>query len=95
MAPPTRRQPRLSIWCQPKLLDLTPQAGFEPATLRLTEATPKIDHVRRMMMKMMKISNLRVASDPASIAIAHFVNDGKIASFSEGYVTINVTPQPL
>ena len=74
---------------------MAPQAGFEPATLRLTEATPKIDHVRRMMMKMMKISNLRVASDPASIAIAHFVNDGKIASFSEGYVTINVTPQPL
>src|SRR5437879_6485760 len=50
--------------------ELAPQAGFEPATLRLTEAAPKIDRVRWMMMKVMRLSDLRAASEPGSIVIA-------------------------
>jgi hypothetical protein len=44
------------------LRKLAPQAGFEPATLRLTEATPKIDRVRRSATKMMRISDLRATT---------------------------------
>ena len=42
------------------LQKLAPQAGFEPATLRLTAATPEIDRVKRSATKMMTISDLRL-----------------------------------
>ena len=71
---------------------LAPQAGFEPATLRLTEATLTIDRVRRSATKMMRISDLRATSEPASTSVDH----GKrwwIVAFLGGYVTIHVTHQ--
>jgi hypothetical protein len=71
---------------------MAPQAGFEPATLRLTEAIPKIDRVRPSATKMMRISDLRAASEPASTSVDH----GKrwwIVGFLRGYVTIGVTHQ--
>jgi hypothetical protein len=43
-----------------------------------------------MMMKMMRLSDLRAASDPASIAIAPRKR-WSIASVLRGYVTIHVT----
>src|SRR3989442_536183 len=42
---------KLSPFCPRRLEKMAPQAGFEPATLRLTEATPKIDQVRPSAMK--------------------------------------------
>jgi hypothetical protein len=41
------------------LKGLAPQAGLEPATLRLTEATLKIYQARRRTMKVMIINELR------------------------------------
>ena len=56
---------------QRNFLGLAPQAGFAPATLGLTAATPKIDRVTRSVTKMMKISQLRAMSDPASTSVDH------------------------
>ena len=72
------------------LKGLAPQIGFEPTTLRLTEAPPQIDRVRPSAMKIMRLSNLRPASDQASIAVARRKR-WWIASFSRGSVTIHVT----
>src|SRR3954451_9206400 len=40
------------------LKHMAPQAGLEPATLRLTEAALMIDRLIRSVMKMMKVSDL-------------------------------------
>ena len=50
-----------------------------------------IYQVRCNATKMITISDLRVANDPASTAIDHRKR-GWIVRFLEGYVTIHVTP---
>jgi hypothetical protein len=59
-----RRLQRIEI-----LRDMAPQAGLEPATLRLTEAVPKIYRARPSVMKMMKISELAPFAPSAPTAI--------------------------
>ena len=51
------------------LRKLAPQAGLEPATLRLTEATPVIDRMRPLATKMMRSNDFPVSGGPTSTSV--------------------------
>ena len=67
-----------------------PETGNEEHEQPSGQAPPQIDRVRPSAMKMMRLSDLRPASDPASIAVARRKRRW-IASFSKGSVAIHVT----
>jgi hypothetical protein len=63
----SRRIEQLSY--RPQGASIVPQAEFEPATLRLTEATPASDRARPSVTKIMTMNDLRASSARGSISI--------------------------
>jgi len=50
---------------------LAPQAGFEPATLRLTEATPLRHQMSACATKMTSPNDFQAVREPSSPAVDH------------------------
>ena len=81
--------------CQLRNAKLAPRAGFEPATLRLTEATPMGYRVLLMTMKVMMVNDLQrpVKTRSPAVNLRHTPSFGGVTSQSMSHAAGEASPR--